>query len=253
MTPTRSGYVALVTGAGSGIGQAIALAFGRDGARVVVSDVDEGRSRDTAQRIAAEGGAAIAVPCDVTHASDVDRLIRQAVDAYGRLDCAVNNAGISRAGAPLHEMTEEDYDAVLAVNLKGVWLSMKYEITQMIAQGGGAIVNLASAAGLIGLPNAAAYVASKHGVVGLTRTAALEVASHGIRVNAVCPGYVRSPMTLGTGKPDPERVERMSAAHPLGRMGTPEEIAALVLWLASDAAAFVTGAAIPIDGGYTAR
>jgi NAD(P)-dependent dehydrogenase (short-subunit alcohol dehydrogenase family) len=244
------GRVALVTGGGSGIGRASALAFAREGARVVVSDVAVDGGEETVRLVKAAGGDASFVAADVSKAADAEQLIRRTVEIYGRLDCMHNNAGISR-GAPLHETPEEVWNAVLAVNLTGVWLCMKYEIAQMLRQGGGAIVNTSSAAGLVGRYNAA-YTASKFGVVGLTKSAAMEYATRGIRINAVCPGWIDTPMTH-EGMLDPERLARRIAEEPIGRIGTPEEVAEAVVWLCSDAASFVLGMALPVDGGLVAR
>jgi NAD(P)-dependent dehydrogenase (short-subunit alcohol dehydrogenase family) len=230
----------------------------REGAKLIVADLHEDGGQQTVHMITENGGAATFVHVDVTQATAVEALISRAVETYGRLDCAHNNAGISGAGiAGEHrtltaEYPEERWHQVLAINLTGVWLCMKYELQQMLAQGGGAIVNTASVAGLVGLPYAAAYVASKHGVVGLTKTAALEYASAGIRVNCVCPGYIQTPMTAA-GMHDPERMARMLASEPVGRMGQPEEVAETVVWLCSDAASFVTGHTMTVDGGYVAQ
>ena len=242
--------VALVTGGGSGIGRASALTFAREGARVVVSDVAVDGGEETVRLVKAAGGDATFVAADVSTAADAERLIQRTVELYGRLDCTHNNAGISR-GAPLHEIPEEVWNAVLAVNLTGVWLCMKYEMVQMLHQGGGAIVNTASAAGLVGRYGAA-YTASKFGVVGLTKSAATEYAARGIRINAVCPGWIDTAMTH-EGMLDPERLAGRIAEEPIGRIGTPEEVAEAVVWLCSDAAAFVLGVALPIDGGLVAR
>jgi NAD(P)-dependent dehydrogenase (short-subunit alcohol dehydrogenase family) len=246
------GKVALVTGAGSGIGRASAVAFAREGAAVVVADVSADGGEETVRHIRDVGGEALFVHTDVARAADVEALVNTVVNSYGRLDYAHNNAGIATIGVPLHELEEEVWDKVLAVNLKGVWLCMKYEIRQLLRQGGGAIVNTASVAGLRAIPGNTAYGASKHGVVGLTRIASLNYAQEGIRVNAVCPAFIRTHMTLGDTT-DLEREAIMAATHPVGRMGMPEEVAAAVVWLCSDAAAFVTGLAMPIDGGYTAK
>jgi len=241
----------LVTGGGSGIGRASALAFAREGARVVVSDVAVDGGEETVRLVKAAGGDASFVAADVSQAAGAERLLRRTVELYGRLDCAHNNAGISQ-GAPLHEMPEEMWNAVLAVNLTGVWLCMKYEIAQMLHQGGGGtIVNTASTAGLVGRYGAA-YTTSKFGVVGLTKSAAMEYATHGIRINAGCPGWIDTPMTH-EGMLDPERLARRIAEEPIGRIGTPEEVAEAVVWLCSDAASFVLGVALPIDGGLVAR
>ena len=245
--------VALVTGGASGIGRATALTFAREGAKLVIADLNEDGGRQTAHRIVEQGGEAIFVQVDVTSASAVEALISKTVQTYGHLDCAHNNAGISGGGRALTaEYPEETWHQVIAVNLTGVWLCMKYEIPQMLSQGSGAIVNTASVAGLIGGRGIAAYVASKHGVVGLTKTAALEYATQGIRVNCVCPGVIQTPMTA-RGLDDPERRARIIASEPIGRVGTPEEIAEAVVWLCSDAASFVTGHTMTVDGGYVAQ
>lgn len=258
MPGTLDGKVALVTGGASGIGRATALTFAREGAKLVVADMNEEGGRQTVHMIAENGGNAIFTQVDVSHTTEVEAMISKTVETYGRLDCAHNNAGISGIGIagtqrPLTaEYPEERWHQVIAINLTGVWLCMKYEIQQMLQQGGGAVVNTASIAGLVGLPGASAYVASKHGVVGLTKTTALEYAKSGIRVNCVCPGYIQTPMTL-PGMSDPARLERMIAAAPIGRVGEPEEIAEAVVWLCSDAASFVTGHAMTVDGGYVAQ
>jgi NAD(P)-dependent dehydrogenase (short-subunit alcohol dehydrogenase family) len=247
------GKVALVTGGASGIGRATALTFAREGAKLIIADRHEDGGHQTVHMITEQGGAAIFVQTDVTQVTAVEALISKAVETYGRLDCAHNNAGISGGGRALTaEYPEDTWHQVIAVNLTGVWLCMKYEIVQMLQQGGGAIVNTASVAGLVGLPYASAYVASKHGVVGLTKTAALEYAQQGIRVNCVCPSYIATPMTA-PGMQDPERMARMIASEPIGRMGQPEEIAEAVVWLCSDAASFVTGHTMTVDGGYVAQ
>jgi NAD(P)-dependent dehydrogenase (short-subunit alcohol dehydrogenase family) len=245
--------VALVTGGSSGIGRATALTFAREGAKVVVADMQQDGGHQTVHMIQESGGEATFVPVDVTRAADVEAMIAKAVQTYGRLDCAYNNAGVgSRARAPLADYPEEDWHRIIAINLTGVWLCMKYEIPQMLQQGGGAIVNTASIAGLVGLSETSAYVASKHGVVGITRTAALEYARQGIRVNCVCPGYIRTPMTAQSMS-DPDRLAQMIAREPIGRVGNPEEVAAAVTWLCSDAASFVTGHTMTVDGGYMAQ
>lgn len=248
------GKVALVTGSGSGIGRETAFAFAREGARVVVSDINREGGEATVSRIRDTGGDATFVAADVAKTADVEALIRQTVALYGRLDCAHNNAGIEGELTRTADYSEEMFDRVIAVNLKGVWLCMKYEIIQMLSQGGGAIVNTASVAGLAGAPNLSAYAASKHGVSGLTRTAALEYARQNIRINAVCPGVIRTPMVeRAFHVSNPESEARISRIEPIGRLGEPREIAEAVVWLASDAASFVTGHTMPVDGGMMAQ
>ena len=249
--------VALVTGGGSGIGRATALAFAREGARIVVADVDVEGGQETVRMIKEAGGGAVFVQADVSKADEVEAMVKRAVQAYGRLDCAFNNAGITGPSfLRTPDWSEEDWQRVIAINLTGVWLCMKYEIPQMLKQGGGAIVNTSSAAGLVGSPlgmSGAAYVASKHGVVGLSKTAALEFARDGIRVNAVCPSWIHTPMAERLTRGDPELEARVSARYPMGRAGTPEEVAEAVVWLSSDEASFVTGHALAVDGGYVAQ
>ena len=248
-----TGKVAIVTGGGSGIGRASALAFAREGAKVVVADVVVEGGEETVRLIQHNGGAAIFVKTNESKAAEVEALVARAVLTYGRLDCAHNNAGIEGPGATTVDYAEESWERVLAINLTGVWLCMKYEIPQMLKQGSGAIVNTASTAGLVGYPRGSAYVASKHGVVGLTKTAALEYAKSGIRVNAVCPGAIDTPMMGRITDHRPQRAARMAAAEPVGRMGQPAEIAEAVVWLCSEAASFVTGHAMAVDGGMTAQ
>ena len=247
------GKVALVTGGSTGIGRATALTFAREGAKVVVSDVNAEGGEETVSMIKDSGGEAIFVHTDVSRTAHVEALIRKTVETYGRLDAAHNNAGIEGVRVPTAEFPEDEWDRVIATNLKGVWLCMKYEILQMLEQGGGAIVNTSSVAGLIGMKGSTAYGAAKHGVVGLTKVAAIEYATQGIRVNAVCPGAVASPMTDRLMGREPGRREMYMSMQPVGRFGTPEEIAETVVWLCSDAASFVTGHAMPVDGGYIAQ
>lgn len=251
MTKKFEGKVALVTGAASGIGRASALAFAREGAKTVVADILVEGGEETVRIIKEAGGDALFVRTDVSKAGEVETLIQKIVETYGRLDYAHNNAGIAGADAPTADCTEENWDHTIAINLKGVWLCMKYEIPQMLNLGGGAIVNTASTAGLVGLEGSPAYCASKGGVVQLTRAAALDYAKAGIRVNAVCPGVIRTPMVeplVGT-----EAEAGLIAMEPIGRMGKPEEVAEAVVWLCSDAASFVTGIAMPVDGGLVAQ
>ena len=244
--------VALVTGGSSGIGRSAALAFAKEGAKVVVADVLVAEGEETVQMIKQTGGQAIFVKTDVTRPDEVEKLIQKTVEAYGRLDCAFNNAGISGDVTPLTECTEENWDRVVNLDLKGVWLCMKYEIPQMTKQGGGAIVNTASIAGLTGQGNIA-YTASKHGVVGMTRTAALEFAQSGIRVNCVCPAAIYTPMVQKLIDTGPQMEQFLKDMQPMGRIGQPEEVAQAVIWLCSDAASFVTGHPLSVDGGLVAR
>lgn len=247
------GKVALVTGASSGIGRASALAFAREGAKVVVADVAEDGGKETVRMIEAAGSEAAFAQADVTQASDVQRLIEKVVETYGRLDFAHNNAGILGELGPTANCTEENWDRVIATNLKSVWLCMRQEIPQMLSQGGGAIVNTSSAAGLIAFPALPAYVASKHGVAGVTKAAALEYARSSIRVNAVCPGYIDTPLVAAVGGGDPSLDAAASGLVPVGRVGKPEEVAEAVVWLCSDGASYVTGHTMSIDGAMTAQ
>jgi NAD(P)-dependent dehydrogenase (short-subunit alcohol dehydrogenase family) len=253
MSRPFDGKVVLVTGGGSGIGRASAHAFARQGARVVVADRVADGGDQTVRLIEQVGGEALFVSVDVSRAAQVEALIETAVARWGRLDCAHNNAGIAEAPVRLIDMPEETWDRTIDTNLKGVWLCMKYEIRQMLTQGNGAIVNTSSVVGLVGVGRQPAYVASKHGVVGLTQVAALEYATAGIRVNAVCPGAIRTPAIesyLGSG---PGIEPQVVAQHPIGRLGTPDEVAEAVVWLCSDAASFVTGHALAVDGGVLAQ
>ena len=254
MAGLLDGKSALITGGGGGIGRATALVFAREGARVAVADYAAETAAETVGLINANGGQAITLTGDVSRANDVRTMLDDTIVAFGRLDCAFNNAGIAgwhveAAGKKTADWSEEAFDRMIEVNLKGVWLCMRAEIRQMLTQGGGAIVNTASIAGLAGLPTSSAYVAAKHGVVGLTKTAAIEYAEAGIRVNAVCPGYIHTRMTEETMR---RRGAAILAQTPLRRMGNPEEIAEMVVWLCSDRASYVTGVAYNVDGGWMA-
>jgi NAD(P)-dependent dehydrogenase (short-subunit alcohol dehydrogenase family) len=245
-----AGKVAIVTGAAGGIGRASAIAFATKGAHVVVVDVNAERGHETVSLIAERGGSGQFVRADVARADDVRGMIDTTVREHGRLDFAHNNAGVAGANLPVGELPEDEWDRVMSVMLRGVFLCMKYEIQAMLANGGGAIVNTASGAGLVGYPNQSAYVASKHGVLGLTKSAALEYGVRGIRINAVCPGTVWSPMVDAAVKASPRLQQQLEAMHPIGRLGTAEEIAAAVVWLCSSEASFVLGHALSVDGGY---
>lgn len=243
--------VAIVTGGSFGIGRASAIAFAQRGAKVVVADWME--DNETIDAIKKSGGEAIFVKCDVSKSADVKSLVDKTIEKYGRLDYALNNAGIEGVSGNTIDCTEENWDKTIGVNLKGVWLCMKYEIPQMLKSGKGAIVNIASIAGLVGFPTLPAYVATKHGVVGLTKTAALEFAKQNIRVNAVCPGAIKTPMLdRFTGKKK-EAEQQFANMEPVGRLGQPEEVAEAVMWLCSDASSFVTGDAMAVDGGWIAQ
>ncbi|MCX2819095.1 glucose 1-dehydrogenase [Haladaptatus sp. F3-133] len=244
--------VAVVTGAGSGIGRASAERLANEGASVVVADIDVEGGAETVEAIESEGGTATFVEVDVTDEDDVRKMVDAAVETYGGLDIAHNNAGIEGDGAPLVEQSAEGWEEVLGINLTGVFLGMKYEIPAMVEGDGGAIVNTSSIAGLSG-DGPAPYVASKHGVVGLTRQAAVEYGDEGVRVNAVCPGVVRTPMVERSLEEHPEAVDQITEEQPLGRMAQPEEIADAVVWLASSEASFVNGHPLPVEGGLLAR
>lgn len=254
MAGILDGKVALITGAGSGIGQATSRIFAREGAKLVLADVVEEGGNQTLKMVQDLGANAIFVKCDVSKGSDVDAMVAKAVATYGRLDCAYNNAGIEGEGGNTHECTEENWARVISINLTGVWLCMKAEIAQMLRQGGGgAVVNTSSGAGLAGIRGMPAYVAAKHGVAGLTRAAALEYGRQGIRVNAVCPGPIRTPMMARGLKRRPDLEERYARSEPLKRLGEPEEIGEAVAWLCSDRASYVTGLPMPVDGGFMAQ
>jgi NAD(P)-dependent dehydrogenase (short-subunit alcohol dehydrogenase family) len=247
------GKVALVTGGGSGIGRATALAFAREGARVVIGNRNVQRGEETVSMIRDAGGTASFRRTDVVVAADVKALVDHAVTTYGRLDIAFNNAGIEGDPRPLAEQTEANFDAVMDINVKGVWLSMKYEIPRMLAQGGGAIVNCSSVAGVIGFPGIGIYAASKHAVIGLTKVAALEYSAQGIRINAVNPAVIDTEMVDRLADGMNMKKDDLTTFHPIGRIGRVEEVAEAVLWMCSNKASFVTGHSMIVDGGFTAR
>jgi NAD(P)-dependent dehydrogenase (short-subunit alcohol dehydrogenase family) len=254
MAGMLEGKTALISGGARGIGRATAVLFAKEGARVAVADLNGDGARETVEMINKAGGQAISMQVEVTSAADVNAMVSRTVDAFGRLDCAFNNAGISgyqvnAGGKRTADWPEEGFDRMIAVNLKGVWLAMRAEIEVMLKQGGGAIVNTASIAGLVGLPTSSAYVAAKHGVIGLTKTSAIEYATDKIRVNSVCPGYIETDMTRDTMARRGEDILRATAMR---RMGNAQEIAEMVCWLCSDRASYVTGANYNVDGGYVA-
>ena len=248
------GKVAFVTGGASGIGRSTALAFAQTGAWVAIADLNEDGGLQTAKMIQDEGGEAVFLKCDFGNAASTEHVVHSVIHHMGRLDLAFNNAGIEGDMALTEDCTLENWHRTIDVNLRGVWLCMKHEIHAMLKQGGGGrIVNCSSIAGLVGFVGSPAYVASKHGVIGLTKTAALEYAKKNIRVNAVCPGVIQTPMIDRVLKKDPSTLSQLVAGAPMGRLGSPEEIAASVLWLCSDLSSFVTGQALAVDGGWVAQ
>jgi NAD(P)-dependent dehydrogenase (short-subunit alcohol dehydrogenase family) len=251
MSFSFEGKVALITGAGSGMGLITAQAFAARGAAVVLSDVNEAAARAAADQLVTEGHKAIGVRCDVTNEAEVKAMVDQTVSTFGHLDAAFNNAGVQSPAVETADASGEEFDRVTAINLKGVWNCMKYELLQMRKQGSGAIVNNSSLGGLVGLPGRAIYHATKHGVLGLTKSAALEYAARGIRINAICPGTIRTPMVEEMLAKEPEAMKEILRDQPIGRLGEPEEIASVVLWLCSPGASFVIGHALAVDGGFT--
>ena len=252
MTGSFKGKVAFVTGTANGIGRAAALAFAREGASVVIADVAEKGNQETAGLIEEAGGRVLAVRCDVSRAEDIKAALENAVETFGRLDFAFNNAGIEQPVKPAADLTQQEWDRIIEIDLRGVFLCMQREIPLLLKQGGGAIVNTSSGAGVKDFKGQAAYCAAKFGIVGLTKAAALDYAQENIRVNAVCPGIIETPMMDRFSGGTPAGRERVIAQEPVGRMGKPEEIAAAVVWLCSDGAAFTTGHAMVVDGGQTA-
>ena len=246
------GKVAIVTGGASGIGRSAALLYAQNGAKVVVSDLDETRGNETLSMILQAGGEAAFICADVSNPDDCQRLVSSAVQKFDRLDLAFNNAGIGGESNPVASYSVEAWQKVISINLSGVFYCMKYEIPAMLKTGGGAIVNMSSILGQVGFASAPAYVAAKHGVVGLTQTAALEYGPYNLRINAVGPGFISTPMIAGLEQDEQTR-DMLVSLHPMGRLGKPEEVAELVIWLSSDNASFITGSYYPIDGGYLAR
>lgn len=247
---TLKGKVAIVTGAAKGIGESTALLFAKEGAKVVVSDIDTENGRRVVEKIEEAGGEAVFIVADASDPKDHEQLVKRTVDAFGKLDIAVNNAGIGGPLAKTAEYPIDGWDDVIKLNLSGVFYGTKYQIAQMLKNGGGSIVNIASILGQVGAANSPAYVAAKHGVVGLTKTAAIEYAKENIRVNAVGPGYIKTPLLDAL---DDETLEYLVSQHPIGRLGEPEEVAEIILWLASDKASFVTGNYYAVDGGYLSK
>lgn len=253
MAGRLDGKSVLITGAAAGIGRATALAAAREGAKLMLSDVATDAGEQVAREIASAGGKAIFVRCDVTQQAEVDAMVKRAVEAYGRIDGAFNNAGIEGTLAPVADYPEETFLRVLQINVVGVWRCLRAEVPQMVKQGGGAIVNTASVAGLVGAGAFGAYVASKHAVVGLSKSCALDYAKQGVRVNAICPGVIQTPMLDRLAEMIPGVVDALLAVKPMGRVGTADEVAEAVVWLLSDSASFTTGATLTVDGGFTTQ
>jgi NAD(P)-dependent dehydrogenase (short-subunit alcohol dehydrogenase family) len=242
------GKTAFITGAGSGIGRATAVAFAAEGARVVVTDRTEAALKETAEHVKAACADVLAIACDVSKPEEVEAAVTQAVEVFGRIDCALNNAGVENKATPLHEIELQEWDRILNINLRGTFICIKHEIAQMVRQGGGVVVNTSSGAGIRGVPGGAAYAASKHAIIGLTKSAALDYAKQNIRVNAVLPGNIATPMMDRFTGGD---IQKAIDLEPVGRLGKPEEIAEAVLWMCSDLGGFVTGASIVVDGGWS--
>jgi len=253
MNQRLAGKIALVTGGGGGIGSVTSHAYAREGAKVAVVDIDGAAARKVADAIVAAGGEAVGIAVDVSNSGQVEAMVEQVVARFGRLDVAFNNAGIDIEHEPLAMATEKTFDRLMSVNVKGIFLCMKYEILQMLKQGAGAIVNTSSIGGLIGAPRQPIYGTTKHAVLGMTKAAAVEYGRKGIRINAVCPGIIRTEMTERAIARDPRRKTYIEQAHPIGRMGEAEDIANAVIFLSSDDAAFVIGHSLAVDGGFTAR
>ncbi len=253
MAGILEGKVSLITGASSGIGRATAKIFAREGAILVLADVVEAGGNETLQMTKDAGADGFFMKCNVGDESDVNALVDAAVSRYGRLDCAFNNAGIAGAGRLTHEYSLEEWNRVISINLTGVWLCMRAEITQMLKQGSGVIINTSSIMGLTGAIRVPAYTAAKHGVAGITKAAALEYARHGIRINAVCPAPIYTPMIMSAFEKRPDMEQRYARSEPMKRLGQPEEIGEAVAWLCSDKASYITGLPMPVDGGYMAQ
>jgi len=253
MNLPMTGKVALITGAASGIGRAAAIAFAKNGANVVVADTQSDGGMQTVQLIEKSGSRSIFLECDVSIEADVEKMMELTIREFGKLDYAFNNAGVEGIRVITSELTETEWNRLININLKGVWLCLKHELKQMNKQKNGSIVNCSSIAGKVGFAMASAYVASKHGVIGLTEAASLEFANSGIRINSICPGVIRTPMVDRFLREHPTELEQLRAKEPMGRFGTPEEVADAVLWLCSDSSSYITGHALIVDGGWTAQ